>query len=492
MRRFVALAALFVPACCGLAGEWTKEAGIRVADGSVPYVYRLEDGSLRLLFCGRGGILSARSTDGLNFTPEPGVRLAPAGGPGDPESIVCDASVVRLADGRHRLYYKGANGPGGPGQSIHRVFSALSGDGLNYTREGLRLESANTIDGGWASVPEVIQTFDGRYRMYYVTHGSAERNGIVSAVSDDGITFTREEGTRLSRWVDPAVVRLPSGQYWMFGLRGLPAPGQPGTIGSAHSADGLNFVEADGPLVSSGGPNDPTGTYDPTVIDSGQGRYRMYYGGGGPSGVVTLSAVGAEPVNPAFGRAAVVSAADSTTFEIAPASLATAYGGGDLATADNPAGTRVEVNGRPAQALFARGDQVNFAVPANVTGREAQVVITAANGRISTALPRLSAVVPRLFPAPLDARLFTPGPFRLSGEPLYIAFFGTGIRNAAKITVTLGGRAVGVLYAGAQPSVAGLDQINVLAPADFPLRGTLEVLLAADGRESNRITVELK
>jgi uncharacterized protein (TIGR03437 family) len=473
------------------AQDWVKDPDSRVTNGSVPYIYRLDDGNVRLLYCGQGGILSARSTDGLTFTQELGVRLMGQGGVGSPEMIVCDASIVRLADGRHRLYYKGADGPGGPGQGIHRVFSAISAEGLNYTREGLRLESAGTIDAGWASVPEVIRTFEGRYRMYYVTHNGPERNGIASAVSDDGLNFTREAGMRMSNWVDPAVIKLPSGQYWMLGLAGLPQPGAPAPIASAHSADGLNFVVDGEPLLRAGGPSETTGIFDPTVIDLGQGRFRVYYGALGP-GNATNSATGPEPANAAFGRGALVSAADATMFEVAPDSLATIYAAGGLATADNPGGTTAQVNTRAATVLFARGDQVNIAVPAAVSGAEAQVMVTSASGHVTTALAKLSPVVPRLFSVAVDARTFAPGPFRLGAAPLYIALLGTGLRAAKEVTATLGGRAVPVLYAGAQPTVPGLDQINILVPAGFPLGGALQAHITAEGRESNRVTVLLE
>src|SRR3989344_3030423 len=32
---------------------WTKDPGVRTAEGSVPYIYQLSDGSYRLYFCGR-------------------------------------------------------------------------------------------------------------------------------------------------------------------------------------------------------------------------------------------------------------------------------------------------------------------------------------------------------------------------------------------------------------------------------------------------------
>jgi uncharacterized protein (TIGR03437 family) len=512
MARF-AVALLLLLCHTARADEWTKEAGARVAEGNVPFVFQLDDGTFRLFCCSGSGIGSAISKDGLNFTIEAGVRLAGTGRAGDPESIVCDPSMVRLPDGRYRLYYKGSDGPGGPGQAVHRVYSAVSADGLNFTREGLRLESKDTVDNGWASVPEVVRTFDGRYRMYYVSNGPPERTGLVSAVSDDGLNFTREPGVRMPGpadaatarlpWVDPAVVRLPSGQYWLFGLVNVlpPASGVSG-IYSAHSADGLNFVADPGPLVTS--PGTQTDTFDPTVIGIGENRFRMYYGSNASGPPLTLSAVGTETPNAGFGVAAARSAADSSALDIAPDSLVTIYGqrlATGTATASlaadghlpkELAGTRVSVNGLAAELAFARADQINLVLPSDIKDGPAQLIITAGDGRISTALATATRVAARLFTPVVDARSFQPGPFRMSADPLLLTVFCTGLRNAGDVKVRVGEQNVTVLYAGRQPTFPGLDQINVLLPADFPVRGKLPVCVSAGGRDSNCVTVELQ
>jgi len=95
---------------------WTVDPGVRLEDATVPNIYRLGDGRFRLFFGGPGGILSAISDSGLTFTKEPGVRV-PSGSPGSPEMIVSDPTLVSLKDGKVRMFYKGATGSGGPGQS---------------------------------------------------------------------------------------------------------------------------------------------------------------------------------------------------------------------------------------------------------------------------------------------------------------------------------------------------------------------------------------
>jgi uncharacterized protein (TIGR03437 family) len=310
--------------------------------------------------------------------------------------------------------------------------------------------------------------------MYYVSARDTIANVIASAISDDGLHFVREEGLRIEGMVDPAIVMLPSGQYWLFGMVGLGQPGSPLVIRSATSADGLRFIWDDGVLVRSGGPDDRTGLFDPSVIPIGDGRYRMYYGGDAQK---TLSAVGTRVGNPRIGAAAL----DRKL--LSPASIASLYG--DSMTTDAER-TRVEVNGRRGEVLHASPTQINFVVPEGIAWRQAHVIVTSPDGRQTTALAPLQQVAPSLFASPsgevaaLDAVRFTPGPFAAGASDTYIALFATGLRNARKVEVTLGGIPIEVVYAGPQGGFAGLDQVNVRIPAGFALRGAQPVSLVAD------------
>ena len=135
-------------------------------------------------------ILSAYSSDGATWTPEPGVRLSPeAGGAG--EYRVVSSEVVPIGDGRRlRMYYECCAGPQSTTNSIR---SAISTDGLDWTAEpGVRVESAGH---NYAS-PRILFLNDGRCRLYYYDRG----NGIISAVSDDGgLHFHPETGVRITQ-----------------------------------------------------------------------------------------------------------------------------------------------------------------------------------------------------------------------------------------------------------------------------------------------------
>src|SRR3989338_2149338 len=196
-----------------LSFSWGKDSGSRVVDGSVPFVHGMSDGKVRLYYCNSKGILSAVSKDGLTFAKEPGVRISPGTGF---EFQVCDPTIVDLPGGKIRMYYKGANSLNpGPGQSIHKIFSAISPDGLAFQKEGLRIDSETSGDKGWASVPDAILLPDARVRIYYVTASEME-HGIGSAISSDGLNFIKEPGMRVENLVDPALIKIGE-RFVLFG-----------------------------------------------------------------------------------------------------------------------------------------------------------------------------------------------------------------------------------------------------------------------------------
>jgi uncharacterized protein (TIGR03437 family) len=66
---------------------------------------------------------------------------------------------------------------------------------------------------------------------------------------------------------------------------------------------------------------------------------------------------------------------------------------------------------------------------------------------------------------------------------VFLVLFGTGVRNAAMVTCSIGGANFPVSFAGAQGSFAGLDQINVEITA-VPA-GATELNIIGDGQVSN-------
>jgi uncharacterized protein (TIGR03437 family) len=80
----------------------------------------------------------------------------------------------------------------------------------------------------------------------------------------------------------------------------------------------------------------------------------------------------------------------------------------------------------------------------------------------------------RLIPAPIG--------FGSATDQVYLSLLGTGIRNRSNLgalQVLLGGGRLPALYAGPQPSLGGVDQINVLLPHALGGSGTASVWIAS-------------
>ena len=195
-------------------------------------------------------ILSAFSPDGEVWTPEPGVRLSPqAGGAG--EFRVVSSEVVPVGDGRRlRMYYECCAGP----QSIENsIRSAISTDGgLDWTPEpGARWE----IAGRNLSAPRIVFLSDGRCRLYCVERG----RGIISAVSDDGgLVFHPEPGVRVAQngafdshaAFAPEILRVATDRYVMY-YAGYAQPNR-AYILRAVSDDGLTWSKDSAPVLAPG------------------------------------------------------------------------------------------------------------------------------------------------------------------------------------------------------------------------------------------------
>lgn len=258
----------FVSSGFTLDYNWVKESGVRADTGSVPYILHLPDGRYRLYVCNQYGIVSAISNDGINFTTEPGVRLAPIAGS---ETVVADPSIVQLDTGPYRMYYKVQKKSGGPGTGIHSIYSAYSIDGINWSRETMCYENLSAPDSGWVSVPDAVKLPDGRIRIFYTSYGEC----IRSIISNDGLNFTPESGVRLYNAVDPNLIRLPNGTYIMFCATGSVFNK---SIGVATSTDAFNFTNQEY-IIAPGGIYDIQSCMDPSAIILSDGRIRIYYGG---------------------------------------------------------------------------------------------------------------------------------------------------------------------------------------------------------------------
>ncbi len=80
-------------------------------------------------------------------------------------------------------------------------------------------------------------------------------------------------------------------------------------------------------------------------------------------------------------------------------------------------------------------------------------------------------------------------------DQLFLLAFGTGFRNRSglgAVSVTMGGTAAEVVFAGAQGGFTGLDQANIRIPSSLAGRGEVSVVLTVDGKSSNAVVIQVK
>jgi len=84
-------------------------------------------------------------------------------------------------------------------------------------------------------------------------------------------------------------------------------------------------------------------------------------------------------------------------------------------------------------------------------------------------------------------------PFSVSPDPVFLALYGIGIRNASSVTATVGGMNVPVVYTGAQPTYPGMDQINIgPLPQSLAGAGQVNIVITADGQAANTVTAAIQ
>lgn len=236
----------------------------------------------------------------------------------------------------------------------------------------------------------------------------------------------------------------------------------------------------------------------------------------------------------------VSSASFSNLFGLASDSLATAYGKNLAvsASASGANGPQTNLNGtivkvrdnycaeRLAPMFYVSPTQVNYLVPAGTAPGAATVTVISEQGTISSGMVQIGEVAPSLFTANADgkgiaaalifrliadgthsyepvarydeaAKKFIPVPVEPGAESdqLFLILYGTGIRARSSLSYVaawIGGVYAETLYAGPQGYFTGLDQINLRIPRNLSGRGEVEVLLTADGRNANFVTVSFR
>jgi len=246
---------------------------------------------------------------------------------------------------------------------------------------------------------------------------------------------------------------------------------------------------------------------------------RQQQGAGGD----TLAAVSAasyngelasESIAAAFGESLASGTAAATSLP-----LPTTLGGATVKVRDS-AGVE-----RDAPLFFVSPGQINYLVPVGASVGPAGVAVYKSGDVVANGTIPITATAPGIFTAnssgqgvpaavalrvrgaaqtfePLlrydeGQRQFVPVPIDLGpeGDQVFLILFGTGFRSATSasaVTVTVGAENAGVFFAGAVFGLAGLDQTNVLLPRSLAGKGEVNVLLTADNRSANAVTVNVR
>lgn len=221
--------------------RWTAEPGVRLgphgphADLRVvcPDVIPLDEGGYRMYVEGQPGtgpakIVSARSADGLDWEPEPGLRFGDDVRRYGSPRVLFTTDEPGAAD-RYRLYSHSYTHPLRLGLDAgNHIISAVSADGLAFEREaGVRIAQESQLESFAVYAAEVLRLGTGVYRMYYAGWSEEPVRGrIFSALSPDGVTWEKDPAPNLEpggpgafdaeKCSEPCVIRLPDGRYRMY------------------------------------------------------------------------------------------------------------------------------------------------------------------------------------------------------------------------------------------------------------------------------------
>jgi uncharacterized protein (TIGR03437 family) len=230
--------------------------------------------------------------------------------------------------------------------------------------------------------------------------------------------------------------------------------------------------------------------------------------------IFTTALATAYQVEPFAPQAIVAAFGTNLTVGTAPATeipLPTTLSGTSITVTDSAGVTR------PAPLYYVSPLQVNYEIPPDTALGAATVTMTPTSGLPGTETIQIGNVSPGLFQLnssglaaawalpivngvqqPLEAVYQISGtslvPLAINlGEPTYLELYGTGIRNAANVTVTVGGDNVPVLFAGAAPDEVGEDQVNIgPLPTSLIGKGSVDIVLTADGQVANTVNITIQ
>jgi uncharacterized protein (TIGR03437 family) len=195
-------------------------------------------------------------------------------------------------------------------------------------------------------------------------------------------------------------------------------------------------------------------------------------------------------------------AAANFPFELAPRMLVAIYG-------SNLASGTVSAGGSALTLSYASATQINALLPDTASGLTALMVQNSSgqntvNVYVGTAAPAIftqdsSGSGPASALKASDQSLVTAANPLQPGDAVELYATGLGLTTSSngfdvavqQPTVTVGGVACPVTFAGAAPNYAGLDQVNCTIPAGLASGSSLPVVITSGERTSNTATLAI-
>jgi hypothetical protein len=243
----------------GLA--WVTDSRVLLEHASVPDAIVTPAGNLRIYYVDASQMPEtancAESTDGGATFNVLGLTIANRSA-----LKALDPSIMRLQDGRYRLYFYGpmVQDPGGTG--THSIYSAISDDGVAFTEEQEVFSYNGLVD------PDVFQVSK---RQWYMFVFSLADGKTVLAKSTNGITFRySKRDLGLDNWGTTSPVKIGTRRWrlYAFNQRGQQ------TVGSFVSRNGLKWTQEPGVRLTASPGEQIT---DPQVVQLSDGSWKMFY-----------------------------------------------------------------------------------------------------------------------------------------------------------------------------------------------------------------------
>ena len=185
---------------------WVKDSGVRISNVAFPNAVLLDNGDVRLFYQDGMSIGSSISSDsGITFTKESGLRVSLGFINGINLNNLGAPSTIRLSDGTYRMYFRGGieDSAFWNGQQSY-VFSASSLDAFEFIVDpGIRVDPSQFNDGGtgappgyergkihWVDGNDATLEPDGSVQLYFF---SGFCFGLCMAISEDGLEFNNYE-----------------------------------------------------------------------------------------------------------------------------------------------------------------------------------------------------------------------------------------------------------------------------------------------------------